>query len=272
MKMRDVKIKNPEFLKLLDNISGLVDQVFDDKEFLDREHKLSFDHRNPEQRRKEGKEAYKVSPHFDILPSHTRDDIKDGQMDPCGMEYLQYQMNLMRKENGSHVTSGFPNAETFLAGQTFYNNPKFFLGTKLKQAVYDISADFLGGGAMALCAFYTPGTFIPWHHNGNAPGYNILLHYNKIGEGDFFTYDNGEILEYPDAKGWSCRAGQFISTAPEKIHREKIGMDNPIVKWSDNPEDSSWHAAHARTNRFTLSTIVNHQDIWEDLIDELEDN
>ena len=49
--MRDVKIKNPEFLKLLDNISGLVDQVFDDKEFLDREHKLSFDHRNPEQRR-----------------------------------------------------------------------------------------------------------------------------------------------------------------------------------------------------------------------------
>ena len=43
--MRDVKIKNPEFLKLLDNISGLVDQVFDDKEFLDREHKLSFDHR-----------------------------------------------------------------------------------------------------------------------------------------------------------------------------------------------------------------------------------
>lgn len=49
-------------------------------------------------------------------------------------------------------------------------------------------------------------------------------------------------------------------------------MDNPIVKWSENPEDSSWHAAHARTNRFTLSTIVNQIDIWEDLIDELEDN
>jgi len=272
MKMRDVHIKNPEFIKLLDNIAVLVDQVFDDKPFIDEQMKLGYLHRSPEQRLKEGKEAYKVAPHFNILPDYVRSERKEGEYDPCGKEYLDHMKHLMSVENGTAVTSGFPNTETFIAGQTFYNDPKFFLGTKLKQAVYDISADFLGGGSMALCAFYPPDTFIPWHHNGNAPGYNILLHYNKEGHGDFYTYDKGEILTYPDAKGWSCRAGQFISTAPEKQHREKIGMDNPIVKWSENPEDSSWHAAHARTNRFTLSTIVNQIDIWEDLIDELEDN
>ena len=272
MKMREVSIKNKELISLLDNISPLVDKIFNNHEFIDQQIKEGFLHRDPEQRIKEGKEPYKVAPHFDILPTHVRSIREEGEYDPCGREYLDHMMHLMREDNGTHITSGYPCAETFLAAQSFYNSPKFFLGAQLKDAVYKISADFLGGGAMALCAFYPPDTYIPWHHNGNAPGYNILLHYNKEGEGDFYTHDDGEIITYPDAKGWSCRAGQFIATQPKEIHEKRIGMDNPIVKWSDKPEDASWHAAHARTNRFTLSTIVNHEDIWEDLIDELEDN
>lgn len=50
MKMRDVHIKNPEFIKLLDNIAVLVDQVFDDKPFIDEQMKLGYLHRSPEQR------------------------------------------------------------------------------------------------------------------------------------------------------------------------------------------------------------------------------
>lgn len=273
MKMRDVNIKNPEFIKLLNHISELVDQVFDNEEFINKQLELGLEHRSPESRLKHGKEPYKVAPHFDILPTHVRSQREKGEYDPCGEEYLRHMMALMKTDNGNTITGGFPNAETFIGAQAFFNDPKFFLGSKLRDAVYEISADFLGGRSMALCAFYPPDTFIPWHHNGNAPGYNILLHYNKEGEGDFYTYDNGEILTYPDAKGWCCRAGQFISTVPENKHREKMGYgDEPQIKWSVNPEESSWHAAHARTNRFTLSTIVNHIDIWEDLIDELEGN
>tara|TARA_R110002126_G_scaffold4909_17_gene25360 strand:- start:1887 stop:2702 length:816 start_codon:yes stop_codon:yes gene_type:complete len=270
MLMRDVQIKNKEFIDLLDQLSANVDKIFADTEFLNKEIQEHLKHRNPKVREKEGKEPYKVAPHFDITPDQYRSVRKEGEYDPCGREYLDYMKELMRVDSNNTITSGFPCNEAFLNGQAIMHqrdNP----APEIRDLIYKISTGYLGGSSMALCALYGPDTFIPWHHNGNAPGYNILLHYNKGGEGSFYTYDNGEIITYPDKKGWVCRAGEFIDTAPadrRKLHINKTSLPG---KWSDNPEDSSWHSAHAVTNRFTLSTIVNHPDIWEDLIDEIED-
>ena len=185
--------------------------------------------------------------------------------------------------NKSYAACGYPNKETFFSGQQFYNDPKLLaeLGVpEFKDAIYDISSGFLGGQAMALCGFYTPDTYIPWHHNGNASGFNILLHYNKEGDGSFYTYHDGEIIDYKDEPGWIARGGRFLDSLQYDSFAGKVVIDykkegelnrkHRTTLEKATPETASWHAAHARTNRFTLSTIVNDQFLWEDLMDEIE--
>ena len=283
MKMRDLKIVNKELIEKLDKLAIMVDKIFDNKDFLKKMYDDKTKHASPLERIKEGKEPLKVAPHWFELPDDTRSNIKEGQYDPCGEAYLRFMQNLMIINNKSYAACGYPNKETFFSGQQFYNDPKLLaeLGVpEFKDAIYDISSGFLGGQAMALCGFYTPDTYIPWHHNGNASGFNILLHYNKEGDGSFYTYHDGEIIDYKDEPGWIARGGRFLDSLQYDSYAGKVVID--YKKESElnrkhrttidkaTPETASWHAAHARTNRFTLSTIVNDQFLWEDLMDEIE--
>lgn len=283
MKMRDLNLVNEELISKLDKLAVLVDKIFANEDFVDRMRHEKNMHANPLQRIKEQKDPLKVAPHWFELPDDVRSNTKEGQYDPCGRAYLNYMQNLMYINNKSYTACGYPNKETFFSGQQFYNDPKTLaeLGVpEFKDAIYDISAGFLGGQAMALCGFYTPDTYIPWHHNGNASGFNILLHYNKVGEGSFFTYHEGEIIEYKDKPGWVARGGKFYDTLQFDSNAGKVILDYNKERDLERkartthekatPENASWHAAHAVTNRFTLSTIVNEEFLWEDLMDEIE--
>ena len=278
MKMQDLTIRNPELIKKLDKLALKVDELFDDRELMSSLIDLEYKSKSPKEREKDNKEeAYVAAPHWDILPWNMNDELKSGQMSPIGIEYLNYQKDLM-KEKGPlhHETKGFPNLEPFVTGKKVWERTKDY--DWFRDMVYDISHKWLGGSAMALCAFYEPGGHIPWHHNGNAPGNNILLHYNKEGSGSFYTYDDGEIIEYKDKPGWVARAGIFYDTISDpnkyddkiagKFGKREQTYATPILA---DQETASWHCAHAVTRRFTLSTVVPDRSIWEDLCEEIEE-
>lgn len=278
MRMKTLKLNNPELLEKLDNLAVKVNELFDDQELMDKMMEREWNSKNPEERKKHNKEdPYVAAPHWDILPWNMNDELKPNQMSPIGIEYLNYQMKLMKEKGpNEHDTKGFPNLEPFVTGKKIWELTRDY--DWFRDMIYDISHKWLGGSAMALCAFYQPGGHIPWHHNGNAPGHNILLHYNKEGEGSFYTYDNGEIIEYKDKPGWVARAGIFYDTVSDpNTYNEKIAgkfgkheqtYTTPILA---DHETACWHCAHAVTRRFTLSTVVPDRMIWEDLCEEIEE-
>jgi len=274
MLMRDVKLKNNQFLKLLNELSPEVEKITKDESIWKRCLQHDLDRQNPEIRKKEGypeKELYKHSPHWDILPDNCIN--LNGKMDPCGMDYLKYQMDVMANKTDPNASCGYPNKEIFFS---LINIEQRFGVDKVKQLrsiVSEISYKFLGGNSVALTAFYPPGGYIPWHHNGNAPGWNILLHYSFGGNGSFFSWHDNEIIEYKDKdREWLCRAGRFLDTTPPHDRfappgqKPRGGEDVPHA----GVMDASWHSARTLDWRFTLSTITNCEEIWLDIIDELE--
>jgi hypothetical protein len=301
MIMRELEIKSPELLELLSQLEPLVDDIFAIPHLLNRQSEIRYNQQSPHERLKHGKEPFVdgIGSHWDLLPWNMA-DLKDKPelMSPVGRPYLDLMKHAMKSDTEkdktdnpepenwkglSGLTAGFPNKEPFCPAKDFWGetakhmdinigSEQLDILRKLETLTQDISYKYLGGSSQALCAFYQPGTFIPWHHNGNAPGYNILLHYNKEGKGNFYSYDNGEIVTYPDKPGWVCRAGIFYDTnyhAYERYNSDKKKQKYTTSVLADH-ETASWHAANAITNRFTLSTICNDEDLWEDLIDEIE--
>ncbi len=112
--------------------------------------------------------------------------------------------------------------------------------------------EFLGARNNALKMYYPPKGFIGWHNNGNAWGYNIIMTYNKTGDGCFYSYDldNKIIIEHPDSKGWTVKVGYFGPfSEPNKVY---------------------WHSARTESDRFTLSYVIFDKNIWENMIEEIE--
>lgn len=272
MLMRDINLKNKVFLEKINGLLKEVEKIINDEPTWKAALKADLARQDPVVRREKGypeEHLYQHSPHWDLLPA---DCINIGdKMDPCGEEYLRYQMKLMAENNKSNATTGFPNKEVFFSLNCLEGVMGLDFCSNIRNKVTDISYKFLGGNSMALCAFYPPGGYIPWHHNGNAPGYNILLHYNFGGNGSFYTWDDGKIIEYKDKnRDWVCRAGRFLDTIYDRsgvAHEDKRkGQITPHV----GVMGASWHSARTYDWRFTLSTITNNEDLWKDIIDELE--
>lgn len=263
--MNDITVRNKEFEGLLKELSDLVEEAVKDDNFRDfvfSDAKV----KSPQYRREKGypeDKLYQHAPHWDLLPEDWRD--LQGKYDPVGLEYLKYQMDRMALDNCNDETKGFPNKEMFCS-LAAYEGYKPQLGKKLRELVNKISYKFLGGHSVALAAFYPPGGYIPWHHNGNAPGYNILLHYSTEGDGSFYSWHDGQVVEYKDKKGeWVVRSGRFmdtIGTRADTPHRQTT----PHV----GVNEASWHAARTNCWRFTLSTIIDHEDFWLDVIEDIE--
>lgn len=279
MIMKDLNIRNPELLEKLDALALKVDEIFANEDLMKRKLQEEWDNKNPEVRKHHDKEdPYIAAPHWDILPWNMNDKYEPGMMSPIGREYLEYMQKQMIELGPTHnTTKGFPNKEPFITGKRMWQDGSVDFEW-FRKMVYDISSTWLGGSAMALCAFYLPGCHIPWHHNGNAPGHNILLHYNKEGKGSFYTYDKGEIIEYKDKPGWVARAGIFYDTIsdPKKWEDKRRGKFGKHEQTYTTPiladhETACWHCAHAETNRFTLSTVIPDYDMWEDLCEEIEE-
>ena len=96
MRMKTLKLNNPELLEKLDNLAVKVNELFDDQELMDKMMEREWKSKNPEERKKHNKEdPYVAAPHWDILPWNMNDELKPNQMSPIGIEYLNYQMKLM---------------------------------------------------------------------------------------------------------------------------------------------------------------------------------
>lgn len=106
----------------------------------------------------------------------------------------------------------------------------------------------------ALFAIYPPGGYIGWHHNGNAPGYNILFSYSQDGKGWFKYYDyaDKEIKTIYDEPGWNVKVGYYPNQEAE-------------------PERVYWHSAYTENTRVSIAFIVNDRDLWLSMIDDISD-
>lgn len=111
---------------------------------------------------------------------------------------------------------------------------------------------YLGTPLNALSMCYPDNGFIGWHHNGNAPGYNILLTYSQDGDGNFsyWDYDSKSIVKLQDKPGWNLRVGYYPSQINE---RDKL----------------FWHMAETKRKRITFAWIIYHKEMWKSAIDEL---
>lgn len=263
MLMRDVEIRNEELKGLLKNLEVEVLRIINEQEDLVKE--VVQDHLNtqdPEARLAAGKKGLDGIGEASALFKFAKEKGSTSRELYDAIIKASYN-----HPGGSELTNGFPTMEHFASYRDLQKKQAY--QGNLFGLINDISYKYLGGGSMALAALYPPGGSIGWHHNGNAPGYNILFHYSIDGDGYFRTVHEDKFVDYPDKKGgWVCRAGLFKS-APQ-FRTDVTTDERKDIVVADNVEDCSWHSAYTKGWRFTLSTILNNVELREDVIEEIE--
>jgi hypothetical protein len=163
----------------------------------------------------------------------------------CGDEYLKHMQ--------SKKVDGFPE-KTYGVDLGRFAPPQEVLRTalvKLDSALITWS----GSRNNAVKMLYPKGGYMGWHHNANAPGYNILLSWSKDGTG-FFRYMDPvtkQIVTMPDSPGWTCKVGYY----------GKWGEEDRIY----------WHCASAeKEERFTLGYIIPHEGLWTSMCEDIQTN
>ncbi len=179
-------------------------------------------------------------------PRGKGDKLIDGPH-PTSEEYLRKALSLKVRD------FGFPRAVLGLGSSLGKSPENYEVFTNLDHQVTKIGKH-LGTPMNALTMIYPDRGYIGWHHNGNAPGYNVLCTYSQDGDGKFMYYDRAtdKIIVMPDQQGWSVKVGYYAS--------EKAGDDKVY-----------WHAADTSKQRITLAWILNHKDMWSNLISEISD-
>ena len=169
---------------------------------------------------------------------------KDGPITPeyaCSTEYLNHMQ--------SKKVDGFP--EKTLGVDLMKYRPQ-----PLADALFKLDTDLLnwsGSRNNAVKMLYPQGGYMGWHHNANAPGYNILLSWSEKGTG-FFRYQDPmtkEIITMQDTPGWTCKVGYYGAWhEPNKIY---------------------WHCASAaQEERITLGYIIPHEGMWESMCEDIQ--
>lgn len=265
MLMRDINLVNPELLDILNDLAvDIGDIITNHSDLLLRDLEAKLFKNSPEGRAAENKSnIYKTAPHYNILPRWSND--LGNNYDPIGREYLDLMIDIGENKTHLHDESewcGWPNKEVFLSLMDLGGNQIIKDKYSIIEKADKITYGWLNGNSRALFGLYPPGGYIPWHNNGNAPGYNILMHYSWGGKGSFYSMHNNEIVEYKDRdREWVARAGRFESTGADMV-----GGNVPVV----DQKNASWHCASTDCWRLTVSTIINSEIVWEDVIDEME--
>lgn len=173
--------------------------------------------------------------------------VKDPRIEdlhPCSMEYFDKARTFSIEEYG------FPQACKGVSESSLHPQDYDKLAT-VRKKVSRIS-NFLGTPVNALVMSYPDNGYIGWHHNGNAPGYNVLLTHSQDGKGKFSYYDyaTDSVVHLQDKPGWNVRVGYYPNQYTE-------------------PERVFWHAADTEKQRITLAWVINHKDMWKNMIDEI---
>lgn len=113
--------------------------------------------------------------------------------------------------------------------------------------------EFTGANFNALCAYYPSDGYIGWHTNQNCPGYNILFVYNTTDDG-YFRYQDPVTKEihtlYDKGGKWNIRVGYYGG--------------------HDEEDDILWHCAETKSPRVNIAFVINQEEMWMDMIDEIE--
>jgi hypothetical protein len=110
----------------------------------------------------------------------------------------------------------------------------------------------LGVERAALIMSYPDNGYIGWHHNGNAPGHNVLFSYSQDGDGGFYywDYELKKIIEMKDEPGWNVKVGYYPSEKKE-------------------PERVYWHMAKTKKHRVSIAFVIDHTTMWKNMIEEI---
>lgn len=165
---------------------------------------------------------------------------------PCSDEYLFEAFKL------DHGKFGFPRAALGLSiNEVEKNNIRFKDLTAIMTGVTKLG-QYLGTPKNALTVSYPDNGYIGWHHNGNAPGHNILFSYSQDGDGEFcfWDYTTKSISRIKDKPGWNVKVGYYPS-----FRRE--------------PERIYWHMARTKKQRVSIAFIINQKEMWKSMIDEI---
>lgn len=174
-----------------------------------------------------------------------KDDLISN-LDPCSDEYLAEAFKLKLYD------FGFPRAMRGIGSRDMEKiDPNNSVVQMFPKGIGRISR-FLGSPNNALSMYYPENGFIGWHHNGNAPGYNILMTYSKDGDGgfSFWDYATKSIKTIPDKKGWAVKVGYYPNQREE-------------------PERAYWHMAKTTNERITIAWVINQKEMWKNMIDEI---
>lgn len=171
---------------------------------------------------------------YTVVPNFSADEA-------CDVPYLEHMQ-------GKKV-DGFPERTNGI-DLNRWSPPE--LNVPLKKLDFDLM-NWSGCRNSAVKMLYPKGGYMGWHHNANAPGYNILLSWSKEGKG-YFRYQDPktkEIVTMHDTPGWTC----------------KVGYYGP---WHE-PDRIYWHCANAKEEeRFTLGYIIPHIGLWQDMVDDIQ--
>lgn len=110
----------------------------------------------------------------------------------------------------------------------------------------------LGTEREALSMYYPEDGFIGWHHNGNAPGYNLLVSYSLDGDGGFsyWDYNTKSIHTIQDKPGWNVKVGYYPNQRKE-------------------PNRVYWHMAKTKNPRVSIAWVIDQKEMWKNMIDEI---
>ena len=174
------------------------------------------------------------------------DELQPG-VDSCSDEYLEAALKMPVREYGyprACLGHGMDNTG-------FHNWEIFDTARRQVKRV----GNFLGTPVVALTMIYPDNGYIGWHHNGNAPGYNILMSYSQDGDGYFSWYDRHtkQINKIQDTPGkWTVKVGYYPN---ERSETERV----------------YWHCAATKKQRISVAFILNHRDMWLSMINAISE-
>jgi len=176
-----------------------------------------------------------------------------------GQDYLEKMLE--KDSQGNHkgfpeVTHGCSITNRELVGFTEDNEIKHNITEEFYESNVQAMSKlctYLGARNNAVMMYYPKNGFMGWHHNANAPGYNILMSYSTDGDGYFRYRDpvTKEVVTMPDKKGWTIKVGYYGGW----------GEDDKIY----------WHCARTKNPRITLGFIIPDENMWQMMIDDICD-
>jgi hypothetical protein len=216
--VRDINIQNTDFLNILNEYKDIL------------------------LKREEGDDTPLIAKEINI--SNKDEKAEDWVSD----EYMHQVIRMGREHDGfPRILKGF----TGLKHEG--GNMK---GSVIKDASRVLNSklmEFLSCRNNALNACYPPGSFISWHNNANAKGYNIIITYSETGDGwfDYWDIDKKERVRVQDKPGWQAKMTYFGSY--------------------DESDKLVYHAAYSDCYRITVAFVFAEADtFWEEVIEDLE--